>query len=174
MGLSTSQNGSDERAARLSTYPAPEGVNSLWVWRRWVPLWRVMRNFIVIYGCRYAPSLRIKRRLYRSVGIQMGEKVSAGLGAVIDVFFPQLVTIGDNSIIGYNTVIMAHEFLIKELRTGPVSIGRDVMIGANVTILPGVVIGDGATVSACSLVNSDVPPGALVGGVPARVLAPTA
>ena len=162
--------GSEDRAARLSTYPAPEGVSSLWAWRQWVPFWRVTRNFIVVYGCRYLPFLSWKNRLYRLTGMRVGARVSAGLGAVIDIFFPQLISIGDDSIIGYNTVILAHEFLVKELRTGPVTIGKEVMIGANVTILPGVTIGDGATISACSLVNADVPPGALVGGVPARIL----
>ena len=44
----------------------------------------------------------------------------------------------------------------------------DVTIGANTTILPGVTIGRGATVSACSLVNKDVAPGVFVGGIPAR------
>jgi acetyltransferase-like isoleucine patch superfamily enzyme len=163
-------NGVSGRTARLTAQSAPEGVNSLWVWRRWVPLWRAVRNFIVIYGARYCPSLRAKRLLYRAVGVHAGARVAFGLGVVIDVFFPQLVTVGENSIIGYNTVILAHEFLVREVRTGPVQIGRDVMIGANVTILPGVVIGDGATVSACSLVNSDIPAGALAGGVPARVI----
>ncbi len=96
--------------------------------------------------------------------------MSAGLGSTLDVFFPRLIELGENSIIGYNTVILAHEFLRDELSTGPVVIGRNVMIAANVTVLPGVVIGDGATVSACSLVNRDVPPGAVVGGVPIRRL----
>ena len=77
---------------------------------------------------------------------------------------------GDNSIIGYNTVILCHEYLRHELRTGRVVIGRDVVVGASCTILPGVVIGDGAVVSAHSLVNKDVPAGAVVGGVPARPL----
>jgi len=158
------------RASRLSIHPAPGGTNSLWVWQRWVPLWRVVRNFVVVHACRYAPSLRLKNALYRAIGIQVGRHVAAGMGATMDVFFPQLIRIGDNSIIGYNSVILAHEFLMKELRTGPVEIGKDVMIGANVTILPGVRIADGASVSACSLVNSDVPPGALVGGGPARIL----
>ena len=44
------------------------------------------------------------------------------------------------------------------------------MMGANCTILPGVEIGDNATVSACSLVNKDVKANSFVGGVPARNL----
>jgi acetyltransferase-like isoleucine patch superfamily enzyme len=60
--------------------------------------------------------------------------------------------------------------LLNEWRRGPVVIGNNVTIGANCTILPGVVIGDGAVVSAMSLVNRDVPPGARVGGVPIRPL----
>jgi acetyltransferase-like isoleucine patch superfamily enzyme len=44
------------------------------------------------------------------------------------------------------------------------------MIGANCTILPGVVIGDGAIVGAMSLINRDVPAGASVGGTPIRRL----
>jgi len=163
-------NGTDQRAARLSVYPAPEGMNSLWAWRRWVPLWRVARNFLVVFTCRYLAFLSCKNRLYRTIGINVGDRVAVGMGATMDVFFPQLISLGDDSIVGYNTVILAHEFLVRELRTGPVNIGRGVMIGANVTVLPGVTIGDGASVSACSLVNTDVPPGALVGGVPARLL----
>jgi acetyltransferase-like isoleucine patch superfamily enzyme len=72
--------------------------------------------------------------------------------------------------VGYNTTILAHEFMRNEWRRGPV-IGAGATIGANCTILPGVVIGDGATVSAMSLVNRDVPAGAFVGGVPIRMLA---
>ncbi len=44
------------------------------------------------------------------------------------------------------------------------------MIGANTTILPGVKIGDGAIVSAGTLVHKDVPSGAFVGGNPMRVI----
>jgi acetyltransferase-like isoleucine patch superfamily enzyme len=49
-------------------------------------------------------------------------------------------------------------------------IGSEVMIGANSTILPGITIGDGAIVSAGTLVHKDVPPGAFVGGNPMRVI----
>jgi acetyltransferase-like isoleucine patch superfamily enzyme len=157
------------RQDRLRSIPSGE-VNSLWVWRKEISLPRVARNFLVIYLCRYLPFLTWKNALYRGLGVRMGRHSAAGLSATLDVFFPELISIGDNTILGYHSIIMTHEFLRTELRTGPVVIGRDVVIGANCTILPGVVIGDGATVSAHSLVNRDVAPGLVVGGVPARPL----
>ncbi len=53
---------------------------------------------------------------------------------------------------------------------GGITIGNDVWIGTQCTILTGVTIGDGAIVAANSVVTSDVPPYAIVGGTPARVL----
>ncbi len=50
------------------------------------------------------------------------------------------------------------------------SIGRDVWIGANAVILPGVTIGDGAVIAAGAVVTKDVPENTVAGGVPARVI----
>ncbi len=51
-----------------------------------------------------------------------------------------------------------------------VIIEKDVWIGSNVTILAGVHVGRGATIAAGAVVNKDVPPYSIVGGVPAKVL----
>ena len=52
----------------------------------------------------------------------------------------------------------------------PTKIGRDVWIGANAVILGGVTIGDGAVVAAGAVVTKDVEAGAIVAGVPAKVV----
>ena len=51
-----------------------------------------------------------------------------------------------------------------------VIIEKDVWIGSNVTILEGVRVGRGATIAAGAVVNKDVPPYSIVGGVPAKVI----
>lgn len=158
------------RQDRLTIIPVPGSRNPLVRWWHTVGFFKVVRNWLVVYTARYVPWTAVKNWMYRRIGVKVGRDVSVALEVVLDVFFPEEITIGDNSVIGYNTVILGHEYLIDEWRRGPVIIGKSVMIGARCTILPGVVIGDGATVSAMSLVNRDVPAGATVGGVPARIL----
>jgi virginiamycin A acetyltransferase len=55
-------------------------------------------------------------------------------------------------------------------RKGDTVIGPDVWIGDRATIMPGVTIGAGAIVAACSVVTKDVPPYAVVAGNPARIV----
>ncbi|EEM93488.1 Bacterial transferase [Bacillus thuringiensis IBL 200] len=136
-----------------------------------VSFWKVMKNFIIIQIARYTPFLSVKNWLYRTfLRMKVGKKTSFALMVMPDIMFPEKITVGENSIIGYNTTLLAHEYLIREYRLGEIIIGNEVMIGANVTILPGVKIGDGSTVSAGTLVHRDVPSGAFVGGNPMRII----
>ncbi|MFY0165120.1 DapH/DapD/GlmU-related protein [Bacillus anthracis] len=155
---------------RTTRYPVL-GENSLWNVYKTVSFWKVMKNFIIIQIARYTPFLSVKNWLYRTfLRMKVGKKTSFALMVMPDIMFPEKITVGDNSIIGYNTTLLAHEYLIREYRLGEIVIGNEVMIGANTTILPGVRIGDGAIVSAGTLVHKDVPGGAFVGGNPMRVI----
>ncbi|MBA9026788.1 acyltransferase [Peribacillus huizhouensis] len=155
---------------RTTRYPV-EDANSLWHVFKTVPFWKVVKNFSVIQIARYTPFLGMKNWLYRVfLRMKVGDQTSFALMVMLDCMFPEKITVGRNSVIGYNTTILAHEYLIKEYRLGEVVIGNEVLIGANSTILPGVVIGDGAIVSAGTLVHKDVPEGAFVGGNPMRII----
>ncbi|MFX4262576.1 acyltransferase [Pelotomaculum propionicicum] len=156
---------------RIKKFLSPGPKNSMRYSFKIVSLPRVAFNFLVITLCRYLPFFGMKNFLCRSfLGMKVGRDVSIGLMAMFDIFFPHLISIGDNSIIGYNATVLTHEFRVDEYCKGPVEIGANVLIGSNVTILPGVRIGDGSVVGAGSLVNRDIPPHALAAGVPARII----
>lgn len=130
-----------------------------------------MKNFVIIQLARYTPIISFKNWLYRTfLRMSVGEHTAVALMVMMDLMFPEKITIGKNSIIGYNTTILTHEYLIDEYRLGEVVIGNEVMIGANSTILPGVTIGDRAVVAAGTVVHKDVQAGAFVCGNPMRVI----
>lgn len=156
---------------RTERYPATGGVNSLWHIYKTVPFLKVVKNFVVIQLSRYTPFISVKNMLFRTfLKMKVGKKTSFALMVMPDVMFPERITVGNNSIIGYNTTILAHEYLIDEYRIGDVIIGENVLVGANTTILPGVKIGDGAIISAATLVNRDIPPGVFAGGNPVKII----
>ena len=85
------------------------------------------------------------------------------------------VHIGDNVMIGPGTLITTVGHPLSPLGrrkhlafAKPVRIGNDVWIGGNVTILPGVTIGNNVVVAAGAVVTKDIPDNCIVGGVPAR------
>ncbi len=85
------------------------------------------------------------------------------------------IEIGDGTLIGHNVVLATLNHALAPERRGdliprPIRIGKNVWIGSNAVILPGVTIGDGAVIAAGAAVTKDVPENSVVGGVPARVL----
>ncbi|MEQ2528422.1 DapH/DapD/GlmU-related protein [Bacillaceae bacterium CLA-AA-H227] len=85
------------------------------------------------------------------------------------------ITIGSGSMIGMNvTIATLNHGLSLEIRNttypSPVVIGKNVWIGSNATILPGVTIGENAVVAAGAVVTKDVPENTVVAGVPAKVI----
>ena len=85
------------------------------------------------------------------------------------------IWIGEGSLIGHNVVLatLNHDFQPERRQIcipSPIHIGKNVWIGSNSTILPGVSIGDNAIVAAGAVVTKDVAANTVVGGVPAKVI----
>lgn len=85
------------------------------------------------------------------------------------------IFIGDDVLVGHNCMIATLNHVEDpdrraDMVPSPVRIGNKVWIGANVTILPSVTIGDGAILAAGAVVTKDVEPCTIVGGVPAKVI----
>ena len=111
-------------------------------------------------------------------------KVSIGEGTWINNGFSAIaehtsITIGRRVLIGTNVEVFDSDFhgIRVEDRMAsraewakPVVIEDDVFLGSNVRVMKGVTIGRGSVIANSSLVVSDVPPGSLAGGNPARVI----
>jgi acetyltransferase-like isoleucine patch superfamily enzyme len=83
------------------------------------------------------------------------------------------ITIGDGALIGHNVVLatLNHGFHLEDRGTlypASITIGKNVWIGSNTTIVAGVTIGDHAIIAAGSVVTKDVAERTIVAGVPAK------
>ena len=101
---------------------------------------------------------------YKLMGAKLGKNVQINSTRVGDI---SLLEIGDNSVIGGNATVICHSFEKKGLLVEKVKIGRNVIVGLNSIILPGVEIGDNAVIAAGAVVpkNTKVEPGTVYYGV---------
>ncbi|WP_104082526.1 DapH/DapD/GlmU-related protein [Cryobacterium sp. Y11] len=110
----------------------------------------------------------------RAAGVQIG----SGCRILSDIATtePWLISVGDRVTISSGVTFITHDgsgWLYRDIRGrrfrfAPISVGSDVFIGAGVTVLPGVSIGDRCVVGAGSVVTASVPAESVVAGVPAR------
>jgi acetyltransferase-like isoleucine patch superfamily enzyme len=122
----------------------------------------------------YFPSQKLRIAIYRKAGVKFGIPLVFGSNVFIDVTYihnPKYgVTIGDDVVISGYDRILTHSSILYGIREegGPVFIKSGARIGINVTILPGVTIGENAVIGACSLVTHDIPDNCIAVGVPAK------
>jgi acetyltransferase-like isoleucine patch superfamily enzyme len=100
------------------------------------------------------------------------------LGPYVVIYGHGGVTIGAHSLVAMHCCILSSNHAVPPLGVDirsqpdelrPTRIGRDVWLGARVTVLGGVTIGDGCIVGAGAVVTRDLPPGAIAYGVPCEV-----
>ncbi|MEJ7541782.1 acyltransferase [Staphylococcus intermedius] len=154
---------------RLKVYPTGR-YNALHDLYRYIRFVKLFKNTLIIEITRYVPHVGAKRWMYRHLlKMTVGEKTAFAFKAMPDILYPEKIKIGRNVIIGYNTILLTHEFLTESLRVGEVEIGDHTMIGANVTVLPGVKIGSHVQVGAGSVVSKDIPDHTLAYGNPIQL-----
>ncbi len=136
-----------------------------------VPLWRRL--------CRPAGE-EVADYLRRWGGFAaLGERTCILLDTVVTD--PEYVSIGSNVILSTCTLVshdasaavLSRAYEVPLDAVGPIVIEDDVFVGYGAIVLPGVRIGRRSVVAAGAVVTRDVPPGSVVGGVPARVLGST-
>lgn len=149
-------------------------------------------NIYFLHCAGFIPSHSFRRFFYRLSGVRIGKGSTIHMNATF--YDPKNVTVGDDTIIGEKAVLdgrttlkignhvdIASEVMIYNSQHdindenfgatyGEVVIEDYVFIGPRSIILPGVKIGQGAIVAAGCVVTKDVPPYAIMGGVPAKVI----
>lgn len=177
--------------------PAAEAARpGLWTYVREVLRYGLSRTALRCYALRFAyyvhdhvaPVAQItcfgNPRIHPTASLRCGYNIVIGRNSHINQYCcvwasPRgRVILGDNLLMGPGAKLFASNHgmaLGSPMSRQPwvekdIVVGNDVWIGANVVILAGVTIGDGAVIAAGSVVTHDVPPHAVVAGVPARVV----
>ena len=133
--------------------------------------------FVNLYGCEIGDESKIGT----FVEIQKGAKVGRRVKVSSHTFICEGVTIEDEVLIGHGVMFINDKYPRATTADGelqseadwaciPTLVKQGASIGSNATIMCGVTIGERAMVGAGSVVTHDVPDGAVVAGVPAKIL----
>ncbi len=165
------------------------------VWQKIINrIWNVIleTEVALLHLVGHVPFHWFRKLVYRMGGMTIGRGSTVHMG--VRFYDPRNIVIGEDSVIGERTVLdgrgvlkignhvdIASEVMIYNSehdvhdpefkpQTADVHIDDYAFVGPRVIILPGVKIGEGAVVAAAAVVTKDVPPYAIVAGVPAKTI----
>lgn len=146
----------------------------------------IWRRFIFNYAYKaYILEFFYKKKLrpaiWRGLGCKVGKNVHIGHGVRIDFGNAKRITVEDDVLIANGVTMLCHRRDMENYRIGTrlkdqptkygdIHFGKGCYIGINVTIMPGVHIGEGAVIGSCALVTKDIPAWTIAAGVPAKVI----
>lgn len=131
---------------------------------------RAFRKFFLnMSQSKWLPT-RFRAKFLALGGVNIGKNVFIGEGVIIDTIRPDLITIGNNTLITARCMILSHFFKDGNFFYGDVKIGNGCFIGMNTIIANSVTIGDKAVIGAGSIVTKDIPAGEVWAGNPAKFI----
>lgn len=174
-------------------------IKTMLLWNIFKNIKKFLKDFRVGFQWWYInsllcnfPSIRLRNRRLRKLGLNMSKNVrlyagfhirnpkgiiledGVSVGPKVLLDGRNGLTIKKNAVIGYEAIIwtMNHDYndVHFAVNGGPVEIGENAWICSRSIILPNVKIGKGAVVASNAVVTKDVPPYAIVGGVPAKII----
>ncbi len=135
---------------------------------------RKIKNTLLMYLACILPIPRLRVALNRWRGVHIGENVYIGLFCLLDNLYPEYIYIEDCASINAGSVILTHfnpmkcHRMVQEAQVAPVYIKEKAIVAVRSIILPGVVIGTQAIVSAGTVVDKEVPDFTIVKGNPMK------
>ena len=152
----------------------------------WFALKTMWRRIIFTYAYKayifeFAYKHHLRPAIWRALGCKVGKRVHIGHQVRLDFDNAERITVEDDVLLANGVTLLCHRREMKDYCVGmkpkelpmkydDIHLCKGCYIGLNVTILPGVTIGEGAVIGSCALVTKDVPAWTIATGVPARVV----
>ncbi|MGI6336081.1 MAG: hypothetical protein GX929_00420 [Clostridiales bacterium] len=133
-----------------------------------------LRTFIANNVAAHVPHINVRFRkfLYRLTGMKLGKGGFMGQNGFLEDLRSENVVLEDNATISFGVTIVGHgpKRNITKPEDKMVILRKGAYVGAACVLIPGVEIGEHATIGAGSVVSKSIPAGAVAAGAPARVL----
>ncbi len=147
-------------------------VNAIAVHPEFAPIQKIRIFTLRFLGVSVGEDCQFSESLYILYGHNLAFGAGCRLGTHARIYDFSPIKISKNLLASHGITLISgtHHTDTYDPIPGPITIGQNVWIGINVTIVGPVIIGDNAVIGANSLVIRDIPDNAIVAGVPAKIL----